>query len=184
MRFETPWRFGLNAAWGIADYFKALHVAPHEPTPEEVHLVGLITRLHWESLHAASTTHWTGPISPIALYERAGDIIGLADQIRHRQVAIAFGRAIQLYVARSDGGGSVYNDLLRQLEGSGDLREEAFDSSIREARALDAIGTRTMLQNDSLDPIRRALIELWQCRHYRLIYALPRTSTPTPLEAR
>lgn len=185
MRFEAPWRFGLNAAWGIADYFKALHVAPHEPVPEEVHLVGLITRLHWEAVRAAGVHGWCGSISPIELYARAGDIIGLAHQIRYRDVAIAFGRAVQLYVARSDGGGFAYNDLLRQLEGSGDLREEAFDSSIREARALDAIGTRTMLQNDSFDPIRHAFTDLWQRRHYRLIYALPRASTtPTPLEAR
>lgn len=184
MRFEAPWQAGLSAAWGIADYFKALHVAPYEPAPEEIHLVGLITQLHWEAVRAAGVHGWCGSISPIELYARAGDVIGLAHQIRHRDVAIAFGRAVQLYVARSDGGGFAYNDLLRRLEGSGDLREEAFDSSIREARALDAIGTRTMLQNDGFDPIRHAFTDLWQRRHYRLIYALPRASTPTPLEAR
>ena len=170
-RFESPWRCGANAAWGLCDYFTSRFNGV-QTEPDKLVAIGQMSRLVYATFHIAPHSG-VGGTEPKALYEDAAELGSKASFVRDRQVLFAFTRCVQLYVSHSDGGGYVYNELLQQVESSTDLNEEAFDSSMREARALDAIGSKTMLKNDAADPIRAAFLTLWQRKHYRAIYALP-----------
>ena len=51
-------------------------------------------------------------------------------------------------------------------------RRARLEQSEREARALDAIGTYTMLENDGFDEVRRAFSYFWENGMPVLAYAL------------
>lgn len=85
-------------------------------------------------------------------------------------------RCLQALIARSDGGGEVYNAILvgpfSKL-----LPEEVFDL-VLEHRCRDSIGTTAQLQGDANDRQRRAFSIAWNRGLYLAAYSLPPAVKP------
>lgn len=109
-------------------------------------------------------------------YWEAQDLLR-ADLSLRAPLAAAGLRCVQLACAKSDGGGVVYNDVLRRT-----FAESGFDERysrlhiqtiVREYRCRDSIGTTAVLQNDRNDRQRRAFCIAWDRGLYLAAYALP-----------
>lgn len=87
-------------------------------------------------------------------------------------------RCIQICVAKSDGGGEIYNDILKRpfLDSSETASEDhlrLLQALVLEHRCRDSIGTTAVLQNDRNDRQRRAFKIAWSRGLYLAAYALP-----------
>lgn len=157
--FRPPWRDGLNAAALAREAARAPGVAD---------AIGLAA----ESDAANLLDHGLGEPD---LYEKAGSIYAalIAPKINTntaRLLAIAL-RCVQLRVARSDGGGSVYNELLIPVFLPLDPKHIA--DLVLEQRCRDSIGTTHQLQGDRNDRQRQAFRIAWERGLYLAAYSLP-----------
>ena len=148
--FKLPWRDGWNAV-GLAA--QAIEDRPNtDDYNDHYHWLRRVVRnretsneVYWEAedrLHQA--------IDPLT---RAGL------------------RCLQILIAKSSGGGEVYNSIL--------VTPFAIPPSILVAdfvmhhRCVDAIGTTPSLKGDGNDRLRRAFTTAWQRGLYQAAYALP-----------
>lgn len=174
-----------------------------QPTPADVDMAELAAviaehqleqnatgwlRLPWRdgrnavSLAAALSPHDTPAwlvealISPTidpSLYWRAAD--SSTDPCPLQRAAL---RCFQVLVADSDGGGHVYNDILRQPIDRlcRDGITDDLINAISKHRCKDAIGVGPKLTNDEDDRLRRAFTTAWSRGLYHAAYSLPQAS--------
>lgn len=106
----------------------------------------------------------------------------IADDLRDRVIAISPDnraralvcalRCVQVLIAKSDGGGHVYNDVIRAFIDSRGVTDE-LSEQILDARCWDAIGVGSQLRNDKQDRYRRAFRIAWARGLYQAAYAIP-----------
>jgi hypothetical protein len=159
---SVPWRSGFCAARVPLDIWDAWadHKAPRLANTLRLLLQG-------------------SDIDP-AVYETAEEVIAEAGVLhyggdRWARLIQTAGRCIQLQIARSSGGGCVYNDVLRTSLEIVDRRGESQDLTeiMLNARCLDAIGTVAQLQNNAFDRERRAFVIAWKRGLYQAAYSIP-----------
>jgi hypothetical protein len=100
------------------------------------------------------------------VYEIAGDYWATAADKMLRTAL----RCLQVLIAKSDGGGEIYNAILVGPF-SERLPEEVFDL-VLEHRCRDSIGTTAQLQSDGVDRQRRAFTIAWKRGLYLAAYAI------------
>ncbi|MGH7179934.1 MAG: hypothetical protein ACREJC_21335 [Tepidisphaeraceae bacterium] len=83
-------------------------------------------------------------------------------------------RCLQILIAKSDGGGEVYNAIL--LAPFSVLLPENVDRLVRDYRCHDSIGLYPKPQGDEHDRLRRAFSIAWDRGLYHAAYSLPRVS--------
>lgn len=105
----------------------------------------------------------------IETYWRAQDLLMLSPS--QSPLFRAALRCLQILIAKSDGGGEVYNAILIQPF-SRMLPEQAYDH-VLEYRCRDSIGTTAQLAGDINDRQRRAFTIAWKRGLYQAAYALP-----------
>ena len=106
------------------------------------------------------------------IYETASDLWATT----HDKMARAALRCLQVLIAKSDGGGEVYNAILTKPF-SEELPEDVFDL-VLEYRCHDSIGTTAVLQGDLNDRQRRAFSIAWKRGLYLAAYSLPPAIRP------
>lgn len=89
-------------------------------------------------------------------------------------------RCLQALIAKSDGGGEVYNAIL--LGPFSEVYPEAVDSIVLEYRCRDSIGVGAELRGDVNDRLRRAFTIAWKRGLYLAAYSLPPAKPPHPLK--
>lgn len=85
-------------------------------------------------------------------------------------------RCLQALVAKSDGGGEVYNAIL--IGPFSTVLPEDVHNLVLEYRCRDSIGTTAELQNDANDRQRRAFSIAWKRGLYHAAYSLPPAVKP------
>lgn len=150
--FEPPWRDGWNAV-GLATTLA---------TGGEVH----------KHLVEWCRARCTEPEA----YWRASEFLESRQLLETERAAL---RCFQVLASNSDGGGTVYNHILR-LSFQRNGHELSYETLLKIEeivamwRCQDAIGTQLQLQGDAHDRVRRAFKIAWSRGLYRAAYALPR----------
>jgi len=150
--FTLPWRDGFNAAsLAIAVWQRTV---PQTPRPEINAFLYVIPLIQ-----VRNRSRWT--------YERIDEVLSTSQH--HTGFAtIRVGlRCAQISIARSDGGGQVYNDLLKQLD------ETVLENEVIQHRCHDVTGVNPGLVGDVNDRLRRAFVIAWRRGLYHAAYALP-----------
>lgn len=166
--FELPWRSGWNVAWlGVAI---------------ETRLVGrnseLSTKISgWIAKHQYARmpiVFWYSDHAELSLiYQEAESYREpTSSKYTQRSALLVALRAIQLEIARSSGGGHVYNALLIQLLSDLNRPPHYFADLVMQARCKDALGTTIQLKNDADDRKRRAFKTAWERGLYHAAYAI------------
>jgi hypothetical protein len=82
-------------------------------------------------------------------------------------------RCYQILVARSDGGGMIYNEILRPAFAALAWRaDDSTRANVLHFRCRDAIGVYPSLMNDHNDRLRRAFCHAWKAGLYHAAYAI------------
>lgn len=150
--FTLPWRDGFNAAGlAIAVWQRTVSQVPR---PEINAYLRVIPRIL-----VRDRSHLT--------YEMIDEV--LTGGHHHAGFAPArIGlRCAAISIARSDGGGHVYNDLFKQYD-LGPTEDEVI-----RYRCMDATGISPGFLGDVNDRLRRAFVIAWQRGLYHAAYALP-----------
>lgn len=151
--FTLPWRDGFNAAsLAIAVWQRTIpRTTPRTETDAFLRVI--------QSIHARNRSRRT--------YERIDEVLSTSQH--HTGFAtIRVGlRCAQISIARSDGGGQVYNDLLKQLD------ETVLENEVIQHRCHDVTGVNPGLVGDANDRLRRAFVIAWRRGLYHAAYALP-----------
>lgn len=157
--FRPPWRDGANAV-------KLTHAVAQAPGIADG--IGLAAERDAAKLLSEP---WIDP----NLYERAGSIYNALVQPKintNTARLLAAGlRCMQLKLARSDGGGAVYNEVLIPVFLPLEPKHTA--SLVLQHRCLDAIGTSHHLKGDRNDRQRQAFRIAWERGLYLAAYSLP-----------
>lgn len=157
--FRPPWKDGRNAALLAAHTAYTSTVYDGVRHSEESAAFALI-RSDWDE----------------NAYELAGTLYTFFVQSKmNTNTARLLGaalRCMQLKIARSDGGGAVYNEILIPMFLP--LEPRAVADLMLEHRCLDSIGTTAQLQGDRNDRQRSAFRIAWQRGLYLAAYAIPR----------
>jgi hypothetical protein len=141
---------------------------------------------------------WRNGWNAVELAVRAAEIEGpvddewLLDVVEHRgdrqdvywtaQDRLAWGatsnrllraayRCLQVLIAKSDGGGEVYNAIL--VEPFSKLMPEQVEDLVLEYRCRDAINVSSILAGDVNDRQRRAFVIAWERGLYMAAYSIP-----------
>jgi len=148
--FLTPWRSGWNAV--------ELAVRATD-APEDDGWLGDVcrTRAVGEEIYWIAQDRLSTVITPSPMM-RAGL------------------RCLQLMLARSDGGGEVYNAVL--LGPFSTILPENVADLVMEYRCRDSIGVSMILRSDVNDRLRRAFMTAWKRGLYHAAYSLP-SAAPT-----
>ncbi len=162
--FRPPWRDGL---WAVSLAFSAARA------PGIADGLSLIAEQD-----AAKLLDWfldKNHKMPDDVYEKAGSIYNALVQPKintntARLLAAAL-RCLQLKIARSDGGGAVYNEILIPVFLP--LEPKLVVDLVLQCRCHDAIGTSHQLQGDRNDRQRQAFRIAWQRGLYLAAYSLP-----------
>ena len=162
--FRPPWRDGL---WAVALALGAARA------PGVADGIGLAAEQD-----AAKLLDWfidKSHKAPDDLYEQAGSIYSALVQPKintntARLLAAAL-RCLQLKLARSDGGGAVYNEVL--IPAFLPLEPKHVASLVLLYRCNDAIGTSHHLKGDHNDRQRQAFRIAWERGLYLAAYSLP-----------
>jgi hypothetical protein len=104
-------------------------------------------------------------------YEVAQEFMGLTPS-RMTRAAL---RCLQVLVAKSDGGGEIYNAIL--LRPFAAVYPESVADFVLEYRCRDSIGTTSELKGDANDRLRRAFATAWRRGLYLASYSLPPATT-------
>ncbi len=156
--FRPLWKNGLNAAALARDAARAPGVADGLGMAAERDAMALLDR---------------GLVEP-DLYEKCGAVYTALVQPKIntntcRLLAVGL-RCMQLSIARSDGGGTVYNELLIPVFLP--LDPKHVELLVLEHRCKDAIGTTSHLKGDRNDRQRSAFRIAWQRGLYLAAYAI------------
>ena len=113
-----------------------------------------------------------------ATREITSNVYFAADNLREglKDTSPALGcalRCVQVMIARSDGGGAVYNDILKPLFHRLRSFMHVLAPAVMDARCRDAIGVGPNLMNDADDRRRRAFKIAWERGLYHAAYAIP-----------
>lgn len=157
--FRSPWRDGMNAMLLAREVAKAPGVAD-----------GLGMSVEGDAMKLLEH----GLVEP-NLYELAGSVYTALVQPKIntntvKLLAVAL-RCLQLRIARSDGGGVVYNELLIPVFLP--LEPKYIEHLVLEYRCRDAIGTTHHLRSDRNDRQREAFRIAWQRGLYLAAYSIP-----------
>lgn len=153
--FSVPWRDGWNAvSLGHAAYFLLDYRAPSTVSSVAADL-GL-----WLSERRTDAFAYWNIDDAIAEVGRASLMLRAAL------------RCMQIVIARSDGGGEVYNAILRPAFDS--YTPEAIESVIEPIRCLDALGFGSpgATHPESYERRKKAFQIAWRRGLYRAAYAL------------
>lgn len=155
--FRPPWRDGINAA--RLARMAAFRIDPAEMCSDES--ATLIS-----SLVMANEAR---------VYEQAGEIYSKLVQTRVNtdaaRLLAACVRCLQLKIARSDGGGDVYNEIL--IPAFLPIELAIVSDIVLDFRCQDSIGTTSRLRGDHNDRQRAAFKIAWQRGLYLAAYSLP-----------
>lgn len=172
--FSQPWRHGKNAV--LLALEAAIAVAKTEesfdfdnvdkPSAFEASIFAA-----WRYLQDVLDEKRTG--SYLDSGEHMAELLFADDPVG--KLTCAALRCHQLWVTSADG--SIANLVLDKALVNRD--QPVIANLVREARALDAIGTFTMLENDGFDELRRAFTYFWENGMPTLAYALKRLGQPT-----
>jgi hypothetical protein len=169
--FSIPWRDGWNAATLALDCYQRVreHASPAFGHTDEVERFIDILRRRDDSMLAYETIE----MDRHQLW-RLALLCAIDMDAKSLPFIIAGQRCIELKIANSHGGGTVYNDVwLRTFERLGETAER-FQDDIRYARCVDVTGLEPTLRNDKNDRLRRAFTIAWDRGLYQMAYALPR----------
>lgn len=164
--FRPPWRNGQNAARlamdaaALVDKLSPANTVPWwsaEPYTNEV------TDLIEEQPLGEQTYEKAGEIFKAILSSRTNTPAGL--------LLAAAMRCLQLRIARSDGGGAVYNELLIPVFLP--IEPARVEKLVLEHRCIDSIGVSRHLVGDRNDRQRSAFVIAWQRGLYLAAYSLP-----------
>lgn len=151
--FRMPWRNGWNAVELAVRAYEAAHSNEYHARHQDPWLYDLC-----QSRTADDSYYWLAQ-------DR------LASTITPSPLMRAGLRCLQILLAKSDGGGEVYNAILRGPFST--LFAEQVGDSVLEFRCRDSIGTTAKLQGDGNDRLRRAFITAWSRGLYLAAYSLP-----------
>jgi len=157
--FSIPWRFGWNAV-RLAFALCGNTLPTWNRDSED--------RKWLEALLESPN-----PTKSAALYWRAQDLLLDLNVPREKTAARAALRCLQVYVGESDGGGALYNDILRPVFEAHEANGVSFGQDLMlRWRCQDAIYTTIILQNDKNDRYRRAFKIAWERGLYQAAYAI------------
>lgn len=161
--FRPPWRDGRQAAGLALAAARAPGVADG---------LGLVTERDAAELLEGFLLNRS---EESGVYERAGSIYSALVQPKintntARLLAAAL-RCMQLKLARSDGGGAVYNEVLIPVFLP--LEPKLVEKIVLLYRCMDAIGTSHNLHGDHNDRQRQAFRIAWERGLYLAAYSLP-----------
>jgi hypothetical protein len=146
--FKLPWRDGWNAI---------------ELAERAADRTGDVTDDGW--LHAVCDCRLMGPDVYWIAQDRLSPVTTPCGLLR------AGLRCLQVMLAKSDGGGEVYNAIL--LGAFSSRSPEIMMDLVLEYRCRDSIGTTAVLCGDRNDRLRRAFTTAWKRGLYLAAYSLP-----------
>lgn len=147
--FRMPWRDGWNA---VMLAYNAPSVA--KPSAE---IADFVVNAYLRR----ETSSW--------LYHEADTYLHTSTEAnRHQRAAL---RCLQVLIAKSDGGGHVYNDIL--IPAFLNCEPSWVSEAILNWRCQDSIGVSPMMTGDSNDRLRRAFKIAWDRGLYAAAYSLP-----------
>ena len=154
--FSVPWRDGWNAVALASDFYGADDYT--EVTSEERHI--------WKWLETViekrdDRSH---------IYWEATEYLQQCTRFETKYLSAAL-RCLQVLLANSSGGGTVYNAILKAASDKL-VPIQLHSDIILEYRCCDAIGTTSVMQNDQHDRLRRAFVIAWQRGLYQAAYSL------------
>lgn len=161
--FQVPWNNGTNAIMLAHQMWWRMFV-PHLQATQ----TWLPTHMRADKLLDGSAH-----IHPTDIYHHIEDLLREIEWHQSTPALRAALRCMQILIARSDGGGHVYNDVLRPLF-EGRENDDGIEDLIRSHRCNDAIGTMMQLQGDTNDRIRRAFTIAWDRGLFVAAYSLPK----------
>lgn len=158
--FVLPWRSGRNA----------IRLARMAATHQDV--------VDWTGLDHATSVKILSVIDiepeTIETYERAAILHNALtypkiDTKTARLLAVAL-RSLMILIAKSDGGGPVYNELLAPI--FYEIPSNIVEDLVMGHRCLDAIGTTHTLRGDAFDKQRGAFRIAWRRGLYHAAYSI------------
>jgi len=160
--FRPPWRDGLNAMRLAREAAESPGIALEAlGLPSEREAVDILYN------HA--------PGDGSTIYERAGKaycaLVQPKVNTNYARLLAAALRCLQIKLARSDGGGTVYNEILIPVFLP--LEPSSVEQLVMQHRCVDAIGTTPSLQGDHNDRQRQAFRIAWERGLYLAAYSLP-----------
>jgi hypothetical protein len=170
--FTVPWRSGWNAIKLALWAFDCNHDLQFASPREQAIYNWLKELVKFDPF--TMVTHGG------KVYFEAGDLIqgidatGVTSREEVSPLLYAALRCVQVYTAHSDGGGEVFNVILKMAFERAGVPDHLFEDVVLEARCLDAIGTTSAMCGDTNDRWRRAFSIAWKRGLFQAAYALPR----------
>lgn len=156
--FVLPWRSGWNPIRLLLDLDRFFHKPMSQTLEQEA-----IRKEACDKLNA-----W------LVSGETTREVYWAADELRmlgpSRPLASAL-RCLTVLISKSDGGGHVYNDILKLIFDR-EIALVGHSNIVMEARCHDAIGVGPQLENDRFDRQRRAFKIAWERGLYSAAYAI------------
>lgn len=160
--FAVSWHDGWNAV-GLAKASFEVNFDEYA-SPREANIDKDLT----EFLHTRNKS--------AEVYWRAGNYLEHIDREDVSPLLYAALRCLQVLISNSDGGGVVYNDILRRAFEKTEMPAHLFEDTILEYRCRDALGSTAVLQSDKGDRQRLAFSIAWRRGLFHVAYSLRRIS--------
>lgn len=158
--FTVPWRVGYYAAsLGLACFRENADKFHPFQSPREKEIYDWLA----ETLTTGQRYDH--------LYWQAGEFLQRIDLENVSQYLFAALRCFQVWVSNSDGGGEVYNYILKSAF---DKTEPShlLEDVVLEWRCRDALGVSSVLQSDHNDRKRRAFVIAWRRGLFHAAYSI------------